>query len=134
MYQTENIKKYLQAAYSDEKLAALRAHTEDGKLGYGSCCCFIGGATADHALQEAPGIMYLPAGTKIGHYAMAYRAGYDFTAPAEIEFKNLGRNDAERRERLLPLIESEMERRNQLCATAGYSGDAGDEQVEVVIA
>ncbi|MCI0526562.1 MAG: hypothetical protein L0Y56_03795, partial [Nitrospira sp.] len=45
------LRAYMQQHYSDEKLAALLAHARDGKLAYHSCCCFIGIATADHALR-----------------------------------------------------------------------------------
>ena len=38
-------------AYTDEKLAALLAPAEDGKLSYVSCCCLIGVPTAGHALR-----------------------------------------------------------------------------------
>ena len=38
--------------YTTERLTAFLAHAQDGKVFYSSCCCFIGGATADHALRS----------------------------------------------------------------------------------
>ncbi len=38
--------------YTTERLTAYLAHAQDGKVFYSSCCCFIGGATADHALRS----------------------------------------------------------------------------------
>jgi hypothetical protein len=36
--------------YDDQHLAAFLDHLRAGKFAYNSCCCFIGAATADHAL------------------------------------------------------------------------------------
>lgn len=108
---TENIQKFLAEAYTDEKLAALLAHAQDGKLAYRSCCCLIGIPTANHALRG-----YMPE-FKTGrplpieyqhHLAMRFT---EHAAQAEKEFYNLGSTDAELRERLIPLILSEIERR-----------------------
>lgn len=113
---TENIVKFLQTAYSDEKLAALLAHAQDGKLAYNSCCCFIGVPNAIHALQPE-------------RYSMDYFGGLDghleerlpshfhndpLMNAAEMEFGTLGFTDELRRERIMPLILAEMERRELL--------------------
>lgn len=45
------IRQFMREHYSDERLCALLAHARDGKLAYGSCCCFVGAANADHPLQ-----------------------------------------------------------------------------------
>jgi hypothetical protein len=108
---TENIVKYLQCAYTDQKLFELLAHCQDGKLSFSSCCCFIGIPTADHPLRGAA----WPAG---GHYLVASKLALELTGQAryasnaEAEFKQLGESDPERREKLLPLIEAEIERRS----------------------
>lgn len=47
----QHIRAFMQAHYTDERLAMLLAHARDGKLSYISCCCFIGIANADHALR-----------------------------------------------------------------------------------
>jgi hypothetical protein len=47
----EAIKNFMQDHYTDERLAELLAHAQDGKLAFMSCCCFIGIPIADHALQ-----------------------------------------------------------------------------------
>jgi hypothetical protein len=107
---TENIVKFLQTAYSDEKLAALLAHAQDGKLAFCSCCCFIGVADSIHALQGHG----LRADVFENHpQRKAFRSTIVGKA-AEFEFHGIGQNDAERRERLIPLILAEMERRELL--------------------
>jgi hypothetical protein len=114
---TYNIVKFLETL-SSEQLATLRAHCEDGKLAYYSCCCLIGAPNADHAL------------TGVGEYC-----GNQYEAPAHIvaarelpfarlaedEFRLLG-SDEERRAILLPLIFAEQESRED--------GDPGDETDE----
>jgi hypothetical protein len=107
---TANIEKFLETAYDDQKLAALLAHAQDGKLGYASCCCLRAIPTATHALQEAPGLSSLSArGVDVRHY---YASEYlPYAVKAEVEFRDLGRSDAERCERIQPLILAEMERR-----------------------
>lgn len=105
---TKAIERFLQTAYSDEKLAALLAHTEDGKLSYWSCCCFVGVATADHALRE-----------KMGSYAASVEPHYieacdiEGADEAEQEFITLAE-----REGGLPvlatLIRTEIARRDAL--------------------
>src|SRR6185312_16957066 len=108
--QTENIVKFIRANYSDERLAALIAHCEDGKLIYGSCCCLIGSANADHALSAE----WITAGKT--HYDDARLLPYAIAA--EREFYNLGfgtdHDDyhSARRERLLPILYAERDRRN----------------------
>jgi hypothetical protein len=37
--------------YSDERLAALLAHAQSGRLHFQSCCCFIGSINATHPLR-----------------------------------------------------------------------------------
>ena len=46
------IREFMRKHYTDERLAMLLAHARDGKLNFSSCCCFIGIATADHALRS----------------------------------------------------------------------------------
>lgn len=43
------IREFMQKHYTDERLAQLLAHAQDGKLSYWSCCCFIGIPTAVHS-------------------------------------------------------------------------------------
>jgi hypothetical protein len=106
------IVNFLQNHYSDEKLAALLAHAEDGKLSMWSCCCFVGIPTARHALngELGEGVLrgtHLDAGRKLSG---AYKA--------ETEFFNLG-NDRDRRAKLIPLIREEIARREQIRARVG---------------
>ncbi len=116
-----NIVKFLQTAYTDEHLAALLAHAqaEPGedparKLSFFSCCCFIGVPNAPHALRgyvpEFAQGRVLPAGST---HHQSVRLSSKLAADAEEEFFFLGNTDAERRERLVPLIEDEIVRREQ---------------------
>lgn len=102
--------------YTTERLAAYLAHAQDGKVFYSSCCCFIGGATADHALQGRCSTH------DYGHYKAAKNLpGAD---RAEAAFFDLGRpyykypiatdglkDDAQRRRVLVPMIRAELWRR-----------------------
>jgi len=109
---TENIVKFLQTAYTDQGLADLRAHTEEGKLSARSCCCLIGITNAPHALRgeilEFTQGRTLPPGST---HHQTVRLGSALADSAECEFFALGTDDAERRQRLLPLILAEEERR-----------------------
>lgn len=115
MQGTENIVKFMQIAYSDERLVALLAHAQDGKLAWRSCCCLVGASNAPHALRgeiiEMALGRVLPPGT--GHLQKA-RHSSPIAEKAEEEFFQLGDTDAERRERLIPLIREEMQRRSAL--------------------
>lgn len=115
MQGTDNIIKYLQAAYSDQNLSDLLAHAESGRLAYRSCCCFIGIPTAKHALR---GYMTEfeagePLGMEFHHHGLA-RLSSATARLAEAEFMNLGRTDAARREAIIPLVKAEMDRRQAL--------------------
>jgi hypothetical protein len=112
--QTMAIEQFLREQYSDEKLAALLAHAEDGKLSFGSCCCFIGVATATHALQ---GYNYIEAyGTSLeDHLKLARKL--PFAHDAEDEFLALGGRDRERQKAIIPLIRAEIARRDSLKLT-----------------
>lgn len=117
--ETGNIVKFLQTAYTDENLAALLAHAQDGKLAYTSCCCPAGLPSAGHALK----------GT--GEYAVEEHQAHPLDIASRHtatlawlvsdEYCDLGQvgdgitppSDALRRERLLPLIRAEQDRRAQ---------------------
>ena len=107
------IREYLKL-YPDDRLAALLAHAEDGKLAYHSCCCLVGAINADHALCG-----YL-AGFFVGtHYVIAKAKHHPLPDEAEHEFHRMGMQynavlldpDAIRREMIIPLIREEMARR-----------------------
>lgn len=105
MNNTENIKLFLQTEYSDERLAMLLAHAEEGKLSFMSCCCLRHIPTAQHALRGAEEFHTKSHGPKDWDSVLGYEA--------EIEFLQLGETDAKRRERLIPLILEEMRRREE---------------------
>lgn len=101
------IRSFLRQHYSDERLAALLAHAEDGKLSFHSCCCFIGIATAKHPLQSYIGPYDLPTDTV--HLVFARKlVGAD---EAEGEFRRLAPNDDGRQALIIPIIHDEMLRR-----------------------
>lgn len=113
------VSDFMQKYYTDEKLAALLAHAEDGKLSFDSCCCFIGMATVDHAPQER-GVYYIGEAGEDDHYDRAERL--PGAIEAEAAFLDLageyeeGREeylDAACRAALIPLIQAEFERRER---------------------
>jgi hypothetical protein len=98
--------------YSDERLAWLLAHARSGRLAFVSCCCFIGIATADHALKGETGHLYYLE----RHYRDAkWLPG---ATVAESAYALLAEDDAQRIRRLIPMIKAEMRRRDRLAATA----------------
>lgn len=110
------IMAFMRQHYTDERLAMLRAHAEDGKLAFFSCCCFIGVATADHPLHGkhdgVPFGRHYRAAQALSDVQSAERAagalwrtsGGPFLAYADQGF----------RARLLPLILWEQCRRDRL--------------------
>jgi hypothetical protein len=112
---TANIVQFLQTAYTDENLAALLAHAQDDKLSFCSCCCLIGVTNAPHALRgyvaEFAQGRVLPAEST---HHQAVRVSSELAAIAEADFAYLGSSDEERRERLIPLVEAEIARREQI--------------------
>lgn len=105
--------------WTEEKLCALLAHAED-KLSYWSCCCLIGCATADHALQSN----WNCAGY-IGAYAahLPEARCLPLANVAEMAFCTLSdlrdddgmlledESDAQRRRIIRPIIRAELKRR-----------------------
>lgn len=127
--------------YNDEKLAALLAHAQSGKLSYSSCCCFVGSATSDHALQSrqlpgqmlclrtmvsasdgTPDVFYTALRPAVQHLldarslpgaVEAEQAFFDL-AVSKAACGDHDQNDALRRRRLIPMIKAEMKRREKL--------------------
>ena len=119
----EAIKAFLREQYTDERLAMLQAHIEDGKFVFQSCCCLIGIPTADHALRGE----YWVHAQGAEHYSAARHL------PGAIEAENemmwIGGDgalptDRQRREALLPLVIEEMERREREAAHESGVGAA----------
>jgi hypothetical protein len=97
------IRNFMQLHYTDERLAQLLAHAQEGKLSFMSCCCFIAIPTANHALRQR--------GETGGHLLIAR------TLPgaieAELAFMSLGQ-DTRRRRILIPMVRAEMRRRERV--------------------
>ena len=109
--QKQELRRYLRY-YPDGRLAELLAHAEDGKLSYGSCCCFVGCLTADHPLRHRD------SGPMTGSVQHIYRAreldggSRDKLGPAERAFMEIASADADRRRLVTPLIRAEQKRRS----------------------
>lgn len=108
------IRSFMRLNYSDERLAMLLAHTQSGRLDFTSCCCFIGIATADHALQgEGEFLSFdhtnlarmLPLG---GAAELAFLSLADELPEGTTEERNVVR-----RRRLIPIIKAEIRRRDR---------------------
>ena len=101
-------------AYTDERLAMLLAHAEDGKLAFFSCCCLVGVSTAEHSLRGRTENVrdWNDHGATFGDVPMGDEVSKAFNALASsFEFDSW---DAERRARLIPLIKAEMSRRESI--------------------
>jgi hypothetical protein len=110
------IRQFLRTAYTDERLIWLLGHARSGRLSYQSCCCLVGVATADHALQGKTSVNQASA----GHYHLARKfVGAREAEQAYWEFgyisgsRSILSSDELRRRRLIPLILSEMRRRHR---------------------
>jgi hypothetical protein len=114
------IRRFLQTAYTDERLSWLLAHARAEKLFYRSCCCLVGVATAPHALHgetktyESIHPHYLAAKSLLGaeeaeraYCALGYIGNPWLCVPRE----------ALRRTRLIPLVRAEIRRRER---TGGF--------------
>lgn len=105
------IHSFMRENYTDERLAWLLAHAEEGKLAYMSCCCFIGIVTADHALR---GYSIWGAGGNTHYHKALVLPG---AREADVAFALLGKGyngDAARRRILIPMIRAEMRRRSRV--------------------
>lgn len=107
------LRNYLKR-YPEERLAALLAHAQSGKLAYNSCCCLIGVETADHALRGSESTIndgphffsaHLIPGATQAEFAYNY-LGVDYS------LSDLDR-DALRRRRIIPMIRAEFRRRDR---------------------
>jgi hypothetical protein len=100
--------------YPDDRLAELLAHAQDGKLSYGSCCCFVGCLTADHPLRHPE------SGPMTGSVQHIYLAreidsgSREKLGPVERAFMQIASGDADRRRLVIPLIRTEMKRREEV--------------------
>lgn len=113
------IREFMQKHYTDERLAQLLAHAQDGKLSYWSCCCFIGVATADHALMDGDVHHW-----DQSHYSVATELSG--ARKAELNYCLIGSHligpmvtgarDAYRIKILIPMIRAEMKRRDALAS------------------
>jgi hypothetical protein len=110
------IRNFMAAHYTDERLAMLLAHAQEGRLAFDSCCCFIGVPSAPHALASV--------GERAEPEPLHHRVyGNPLPGASEAEqaFNELGGafwieriRDARRRRILIPMIKAEMKRRAQL--------------------
>jgi hypothetical protein len=114
------IRDFMQRHYTDERLAQLLVHAQDGKLAYFSCCCFIGISTADHALKsrslknEVKNVLNMDIlkHGEVPHYDHAK----DLIGANEAEnaYLYLADDDATRRRIMIPMIRAEFRRRDRI--------------------
>ncbi len=109
--------------WTDEKLCALLAHAQD-KLSMWSCCCLVGCANADHALQprrlRQGESRIFDFGGNWGHYDRA-KQKLTLALEAEDAFRFLaGSGDRQsdaadelRRKRIRPIIRRELRERER---------------------
>ncbi len=130
------IRAFMQRNYTDERLAQLLAHARDGKLAYFSCCCFIGVATADHALRGDFGDPFAGFETPGDnpHYPAAKQL--PGAIAAEFAFQSLSTcdyDDSMRRRILIPIIRAEMRRREKIRSTQPYAEQTAHEDQESIL-
>src|SRR5437879_3754341 len=103
--------------YSDERLAALLAHAQSGRLAFQSCCCLVGSLTADHPLC---GQWVNGDNIKRTHYKEVVK--YLWAAHAEIAYRAWGKpevivpldlRDERRRRILIPIIRAQFKLRSR---------------------
>lgn len=114
-YEEEVVSSFLREQYSDERLAALLAHAEDGRLSYMSCCCFLGTANADHALQgyDVFASDHLSLARMLPGGEEAETAYLSLGIPDDDILGSEETADRLRRAALIPLIKAEMTRRDR---------------------
>jgi hypothetical protein len=99
--------------YTTERLTAYLAHAQDGKVFYSSCCCFIGGATADHALRgrcNTDDYRHYQAAKNLPGADRAEAAFFDLGRPHYKDPVGMDglKDEAQRRRVLIPMIKAEL--------------------------
>lgn len=115
----QTIRGFIRQQYTDERLAQILAHAQDGKLNYSSCCCLIGIVTADHALESRDRCETLNYNTG-DHFDKAY--AIPNSREAEQAFRDIAPQTPEqpydrnalRRRIVIPMVRAEMKRRSKL--------------------
>jgi hypothetical protein len=129
----ELIRAHLRKNFTNQVLADLLAHTQDGKLSYCSCCCLRGFYTADHPYMGENSHWFG------GHYMLANDPAAVNAAPAYSElgggqrFKDLTGADNLRRRILIPMILAEMRRRDRFEAPAVEVNDTTRSRVPATV-
>ena len=108
----QNIRKFISMHYTDQRLAEVLAHAQDGKLNLRSCCCLIGAATATHPLQESYADSDVWGECATSHYT--YSTSLEGALAAEVAFYNIGFDSDVRRRMLIPILRAEQKRREKL--------------------
>lgn len=115
-----HLRSFMRDHYSDERLAWLLAHALSGRLAFNSCCCFIGVATARHALKGELTLADLVGvqtgqNTDVGTIAPHYDAARSLpgSSDAERAYRDLAVSDFRRQRMIIPMIRSEQRRRER---------------------
>jgi len=118
----QHIRAFMKAHYTDERLAQLLAHAQDGKLAFNSCCCLIGAINSPHALRgDRTTNSYKEVPGEVNHHIRVRQEVGKLAVQAEQAFCEMcagpGRDcysgDAKRRRILIPMIRAEMRRRER---------------------
>ncbi len=110
----QHIRAFMQVHYTDERLAQILAHAQDGRLAYTSCCCLIGARTAQHALQGKNDNWRQYSGHESPHTTISGHASSAYCDLHNGLAGFFGDRDKVRRRILIPMIRAEMRRRERL--------------------
>jgi hypothetical protein len=105
------IREFMRRAYTDERLAMLLAHAQEGRLRHDSCCCLASLPFVKHTLIS--GWCRNPPECAQDEQ---YEVGVSYAFNRLIDFSRTGDDDtdnAARRRILIPMIRAEMQRRDR---------------------
>lgn len=94
--------------YSDERLAALQAHAQSGRLSYFCCCCFVGSLTATHPLTTDGNLR-----ANYGYEHLAEARRRPGAEAAEASFALIATNDPARCRIVAAMCKAEFKRRDK---------------------
>ena len=96
----------MKTSYSDERLAMLLAHAQEGRLQHHSCCCFAGIPSVTHSLVAG----WCAHPEKDPEYDISVSYAYNRLAYTNGLIEN---DDEVRRRLIIPMIRAEIKRRDR---------------------
>jgi len=106
------MRSFIREHYTDQRLAEVLAHAQDGKFSYRSCCCLIGAATANHPLREEDDYSDDLHYAKARQLNNAVSAELSYACPSG-HFED-SPSDKGRRLLIIPILRAEQKRRARL--------------------